>query len=457
LKNHPLGELTAGHQKDIVIAAGLSSAPGKVAIYGWHQTNGKPIQPLYLKHAAAWVDYSQCVRLVQNNILVNRKETALREVLADVELSGLLSDEGTLSEPRYPTNLLAGLPMPTKGEVKPSSARRSPTNEISQATSSPLPSASEERKQKEAGFNGFRTSRNFGERIASFAFEPEVKIHINTPEAGAFRRGKKVLLIVYALPNGNTTDQTIGRISWPGEDWHYDIQHIGAQTRFLRKLVPERTIVVAYLENELKSWPAWRKKHGDKLLPEILGSVTKIFATNDLEVALTAHSGGGSFTFGYLNQVDSIPKEVVRIAFLDSNYAYDPVLGHKEKLVHWLRDSPDHYLCVLAYNDAVALLDGKPFVTEAGGTWGKSHAMLSDFGEEFRFRSLTDGDLEWWRGLEGRIQFVLKENPDRKIYHTVQVERNGFIHAMVSGTTKESKGYEYFGERAYSKWVAEGE
>ncbi len=29
-----------------------------------------------------------------------------------------------------------------------------------------------------------------------------------------------------------------------------------------------------------------------------------------------------------------------------------------------------------------------------------------------------------------------------------QVERNGFIHALVSGTADEGKGYEYFGERA---------
>ena len=55
--------------------------------------------------------------------------------------------------------------------------------------------------------------------------------------------------------------------------------------------------------------------------------------------------------------------------------------------------------------------------------------------------------------LDGRVQFILKENPERKIYHTVQVERNGFVHSMVSGTPNEGKGYEYFGPRAYSKWI----
>ena len=65
LTAHPLGALVAGHKKDVVLSAKLALAPGKVAIYGWHKTNGVPLQPLYLGHTAAWVDYSQCSRLVQ--------------------------------------------------------------------------------------------------------------------------------------------------------------------------------------------------------------------------------------------------------------------------------------------------------------------------------------------------------------------------------------------------------
>ena len=64
-----------------------------------------------------------------------------------------------------------------------------------------------------------------------------------------------MLLIFYALPNGNTTGQTIGRLLKPGDDWHFDIQHIGAQTRFLRTLVTNRTIVIAYLEAESRAGP----------------------------------------------------------------------------------------------------------------------------------------------------------------------------------------------------------
>ncbi len=116
LKAHPLGALVAGHQKDVVISAKLASAPGKVAIYGWHRTNGVAIQPLYLKHSATWVDYSQCLRLVQQGMIVNGATGTVAGVLADPALAGLLSDEGPIPNPRYPTNALPLLPVHPKRE-----------------------------------------------------------------------------------------------------------------------------------------------------------------------------------------------------------------------------------------------------------------------------------------------------------------------------------------------------
>ena len=419
LPAHPLGALVAGHQKDVVISAKLASVPGKVAIYGWHQTNGVPIQPLYLKHTAAWVDYSQCTRLVQQKMTVNGLTKTVTEVLADPALAGLLSNEGPIPNPRYPTNALPILQAKTNAPA----------------------------------LKSLLENPEFDERITSFTFAPEVKVRVNAPGESSFAAGKKVLLIFYALPNGNTTDQTVGKVIQPGDDWHYDIQHIGAQTRFLRDLLKDRAVVVVYLEVGGKSWPAWRKLHGDKLIPEIVATVKKLFTGQEVETVLSGHSGGGSFIFGYLNAVDSIPNDVVRIAFLDSNYAYDPALGHKDKLVRWLATPDHHCLCVLAYNDAVAQLNGKPFVSAAGGTWGKSHAMQHDLAEDLKFTTQTNAEFQRFTALDGRVQFILKENPDKKIFHTVQVERNGFIHSMVSGTPNEGKGYEYFGPRAYSKWI----
>jgi len=182
--------------------------------------------------------------------------------------------------------------------------------------------------------------------------------------------------------------------------------------------------------------------------------VKVLFAPSRMEVVLTGHSGGGSWTFGYLNTVADIPQEVERIAFLDSNYAYESG-KHADKLRRWLKQSERHYLCVLAYHDSVALLNGKTFVSEKGGTWGRSHEMLEDLQNQFQFNRKTNGGFRLHTALDGRIQFLLKENPDRKILHTVQVERNGFIHALLCDTPWEGQGYEYFGARAYEKWIAQ--
>jgi hypothetical protein len=99
----PLGSLVAGHKKDVVIANIVFATEGKVAIYGWHKPDGKPIQPLYAGHTANWVDYSHGIRLVLRRIQVDGKEMMLDEVLADRKLAPLLSNEGVMQRARYPT------------------------------------------------------------------------------------------------------------------------------------------------------------------------------------------------------------------------------------------------------------------------------------------------------------------------------------------------------------------
>lgn len=101
LPAHPLGSLVAGHKKDVVVTAQLATSPGKVAIYGWHKRAATPIQPLYLGHGEGWVDYSHGVRFVMRELSVNGIATRVDAVLADPELSGLLSDEGVIAAPRY--------------------------------------------------------------------------------------------------------------------------------------------------------------------------------------------------------------------------------------------------------------------------------------------------------------------------------------------------------------------
>lgn len=98
------GVLIAGHKKDVVITPRLAESRGKVAIYGWHKPDGKPIQPLYLGHGVSHVDYSHGIRLVSRRALLNGSPALLDEILADAKLSILLSDEGPVAVPRYPAD-----------------------------------------------------------------------------------------------------------------------------------------------------------------------------------------------------------------------------------------------------------------------------------------------------------------------------------------------------------------
>ena len=97
----PAGALVAGHKKDVVIANKLFATRGKVAIYGWHKPDGKPIQPLYTGHTASYADYSHGIRLVSRRMFVDGVTKTIEEVLADPKLAPLLSNEGVMLRTRY--------------------------------------------------------------------------------------------------------------------------------------------------------------------------------------------------------------------------------------------------------------------------------------------------------------------------------------------------------------------
>ncbi|NBR84182.1 MAG: hypothetical protein EBS84_12275 [Proteobacteria bacterium] len=418
LAAHPLGTLVAGDKKDVVFTPQLATKPGKVAIYGWHRTNGVAIQPLYLGHADSWADYSHGVRLVHRSARLDGVDKAVAEILADPKLSVLLSDEA---------------PLLGAGDLQSASV-----------------TADDSGRRLEAASTGeWRPSPHFGELVMDFKLEPGVRVHVNAPARTALAARKPTHLILYALPNGNTVEQTVGKRLAPGDDWHFNLQHIGAQTRWLREHETNATVVVAYFEAAGLSWPAWKRTNGVAKIPGYVERVAALFPNQKLTLTLNGHSGGGSFIFGFMDAHERIPASVERIAFLDSNYGYDDAKRHADKLLAWLNASPRNHLCMLAYHDSNALLNGKTFVSEEGGTWGRSHAMLAHFKRGLTFESATKDGLQTHSALVGRVKFLLKENPERKILHTVQVERNGFIHSMLTGTPAESRGYEYLGERAY--------
>ena len=300
---------------------------------------------------------------------------------------------------------------------------------------------------------GFNVSPYYDEQVITFYFSPEVRIQINAPAPNYFNPNLPVGLALFALPNGNTIEQTVGKILETGDDWHYDIQHIGAQTRFLRQTVTEYNLVTVYLEAAQKSWPTWSSKYPNhaELIKKIVEYLKSLFSNYNPFVVLTGHSGGGRFTFSFMDGFNEIPDYVKRISFLDSDYGYETVYG--DKIVQWLNASEDNYLSVIAYNDSVALYNGNPIVSPTGGTWYRSKLMKSYLSNYFTFTDEEDSSFIRYTALNGRIKFILKKNPLRQILHTVQVERNGFIQGMVSGTQHENEGYDYYGARAYSQWI----
>src|SRR5438067_50160 len=108
---------------------------------------------------------------------------------------------------------------------------------------------------------GSHRSPWFGEQVRERWVEGTVRVLVNAPEAVDPKRPTR--LVVYATPNGNTIEQTLGCAKADGLDWHFDIQHVAAQVRRLRELSPKENIVLAVVEAEGLSWPAWRRSTTD--------------------------------------------------------------------------------------------------------------------------------------------------------------------------------------------------
>lgn len=295
------------------------------------------------------------------------------------------------------------------------------------------------------------SAQSTGGQIDSFRLYKQVKVTIDRPLR--LPKGRPLHLVFFALPNGNSTAWTMGKRLQEGDDWHYDIQHIKAQTAFIRQALPRENFVVIYLENDFKSWPSMKSKYPDyKLMyAHILDTVSGLFKSKHKSIYLNGHSGGGSFIFGYLSGVEKIPARIKRISFLDSDYNYDST--YYPKLREWLSQVKDSHLNVFAYNDSVALYNGKRVVSDSGGTWYRSRLMLKHLQKDLHFSETHTDSLLIYKSDNNRVQFYLKYNFNRGIYHTQQVELNGFIHSILCGTRKENEGYQYYGKRAYEVYI----
>ncbi len=302
----------------------------------------------------------------------------------------------------------------------------------------------------------FVESPYFGEQVCSFVYSPDIIIHINAPAKSEFDKSKPTKLVLYALPNGNTIEWTIGKLPAEGDDWHYHIQHIGAQTRFIRANNQEYNLVTVYLQATARSWGSWRKAEPDRdpIIKESVEYILSLFSEYNPHIELNSHSGGGNFIFGFIDACDEIPAYVKKISFIDSNYNWDDE-RYGDKLKNWLELCTNNGLFVACYDDANALLDGKPFVSREGGTWHRTYLMQSCLNKNMKnltWEKTETDSIIYYTANNKKIQFYSRKNPERKIYHTILVERNGFIQSVFSGTSQEGDGYQFMGKKAYDEF-----
>ena len=79
-------------------------------------------------------------------------------------------------------------------------------------------------------------------------------------------KGAPTYIVFFALPNTNTVKWISGRKVEEGGDRRYNIQHVGAQTRFLRDKMPDCNLLVAYMGEKNRSWPTYirnRERSGE--------------------------------------------------------------------------------------------------------------------------------------------------------------------------------------------------
>lgn len=303
--------------------------------------------------------------------------------------------------------------------------------------------------------NPVKSSDNQERVYTIFDKYKDVLIVVNAPlEMDA---KKKTKMILYALPNGNDIEYTAGKArKSEDEDFRYGVQHIAAQTRWLRENKDQYNYVTVYLQASMRSWGTWRRLHRDngisaKVLPAIIQDMVDLYKPYNPSITLSSHSGGGYFIFEYLRVVDKVNPLIERIAFLDSTYGYEEE-DYKEKLTTWLRNKR-HYLNVTSYQDSTVIYNGKPLVSPTGGTWWRSQKMQRDLAEKYEFDKVEDDTYLNFYANDGQITITLLKNPSGAIYHTVLVEKNGFIDSVLSGTKEWGVGYEFWGERVYDHLI----
>ena len=261
-------------------------------------------------------------------------------------------------------------------------------------------------------------------------------------------------LIVYATPNGNTLEETLGCLKSEQTSWRFDIQHVAAQIRGLRNQDPATDYIVAVVQAPQLSWPEFRRTNTDanRWIAGLVESIKEEVSAT--EVVLSCHSGGGSFLWGWMNAYEELPKYVNRMIFLDANYSFSPEDGHDRKLLQWLGPSKDNVLVVVAYDDRQIELDGKKVVGADGGTYRATQRMRQSLESKISFSETQDGNFRNWVGLNGRVQLLVHQNSENKILHTALVgEMNGLLRSLSRTNEGRLPTIHLSEPRMYSEWI----
>ncbi len=298
--------------------------------------------------------------------------------------------------------------------------------------------------------DGFQPAPWFGEHVREIRPADAMRAVINAPARLDSKRPTRI--VVFATPNGNTADWTLGARKAPGLDWHYDIQHVGAQVRRLREVDPGVNRVLAVVEPTPLSWPAWRRARGGggAGIRAIVDAIVRTVGIDGARITLAAHSGGGSFLHGFIEDGDAIPPAVDRIVFLDANYGFRDAL-HGAKLRDWLQ-APPNRLVVIAYDDREIELKGRRVVGPTGGTWRATDRLFASLDRPLERD--TVGPFERTLGFDDRFVAYRHPNPKNAILHTRLVgEMNGLLEGLAFGLRPRPDWGTFGGPRAYTAWI----
>ncbi len=262
------------------------------------------------------------------------------------------------------------------------------------------------------------------------------------------------ILVLYATPNGNSIEQTLGARPENESAWRFDIQHVAAQVRRVRQLRSEASIALSVIEAPGRSWPAYLTR-----LPQAPATTMRIVQylrnqTDADEVILCGHSGGGSFLLRCI-AAGPIPQYIRRFVFLDANYSWDNS-QHATPILQWLQNNPRNHLINVAYDDRSVELNGRRVVSDDGGTWRATERMVEGLGGRSAFTETALGPCQHLTAFNGQVQFLLHTNPQRRILHTALVgDMNGLICSLAENPDANGNWQRLLQPRDYQPLIPE--